>query len=814
MDAGGPALYYYNALKANPALMIPGSKTPIRADFEIWSTRIIRANRHEKVLLRMTQGKNAPLKWLKDIPMPRREWQEIFNIVGVTNANALLRLAQAGEVLTLPIRLLKTGIDFSGFLIFGLLPAVMVPITLKGPAGAARVSLDLSGQRAFSKMFAQSAKAFWSNGKNMGAWWASPEVVSARMDLVAHGGLVNSSTDALEAMERSMALIHLLKTIPAAGPTLSRFEAAFNSLFDALRVQLWISLAPQVRASGGNLHQLGAMVNKVTGSYNPSLSGLSPTHRALRSSLGSFAPFYRSATFGLLFDMFRGGMRTELALRSLLGLLGAGALWMETARLAGNPDATNPSSPKFATVSLSPGRLEMGEEGINAGLGTAWYSILRTAAGAVRQAQENPEGFYSPDPEDNILATYVFNQAPPLVSMGRDLWLGHRFDGTVLRDEEGWDWRQAARVVYDQFLPMWYFDPFQQSNTEAWMMPFEFFGLRTFPISIFDRTRRAWDWAIWDSKDERVVEWRTQEVKEGRLPTWNTFPRGYISDMFLAYPHLEELQREIRQLDLERGDAFDKDQIDFTEETEKNRRIFNSSLITLDKEWNTTAMSGKGFRDKYKEIKAKYSVNQDALRNQLQYAKVVVHQAEAARARKEKGIAFTGDQVFDLYSEQVLDAPGLEDEFGNFRIQAFETIKTKFWEGINNLELKEYVEKRLGDWKNFPPSLKEYEASRSVLQPYWDLVKNTEYFSPLIQEDLDEMWKMSQRDRANFKIWKPQLAAAEQRLAVIRTNYRLLHPEVDWMLVKFYDATPTPANLKRFQEWRGPEELKRRTDRP
>ena len=138
------------------------------------------------------------------------------------------------------------------------------------------------------------------------------------------------------------------------------------------------------------IHEFGAVVNKMTGTYDTHLAQMTPTQSFLESNLFFFAPMYRRGTYGVLVDLFRGGMRRKEAMQQLGGVVTTGLIMANISKYAfGNEQAMDlENSGKF-------GKFEA--NGVRMGIGTAWSTVFRVATDLAVMSYQDPEAIIKPE---------------------------------------------------------------------------------------------------------------------------------------------------------------------------------------------------------------------------------------------------------------------------------------------------------------------------------------------------------------------------------------------------------------------------------
>ncbi len=188
----------------------------------------------------------------------------------------------------------------------------------------------------------------------------------------------------------------LLSKIPVLREAAQPFARSFEGLLNAAKVYgleatEHMAKTPQDRVG------LAKFWNEMTGQVETAKMGIGPTGRAIETAI-LFAPRYRRAVLALMTDIFKGGLRGQMARDALGKATVAGlAAYVGIAKMMGQEPRLDPrEGGKFLTVEI---------EGQNIGLGGTYYSTGR----AMMQMALNPEK----TPE--IAWKYVRNSLSPVV---------------------------------------------------------------------------------------------------------------------------------------------------------------------------------------------------------------------------------------------------------------------------------------------------------------------------------------------------------------------------------------------------------------
>ena len=205
-------------------------------------------------------------------------------------------------------------------------------------------------------------------------------------DFIQYGGVFRSS-DMMAGLESgghfASSVVHLIDKVNndavrmslKAGPhTLFRmtetFSNSFETFLDVGKMEVWNGLkhtakTPQDKA------QLASFVNKFSGTLPGSILGVSRTQQAAESGLAFYAPGYARAHAALLADVFRGGIRGDLARQAVarltLGLLSIHVAGAHILNQEPNLDPTKPG--EFLTWKVEGHRVGVQNKAVTYGVG-------------------------------------------------------------------------------------------------------------------------------------------------------------------------------------------------------------------------------------------------------------------------------------------------------------------------------------------------------------------------------------------------------------------------------------------------------------
>ena len=237
--------------------------------------------------------------------------------------------------------------------------------------------------RAFANMFAATAMP-----QVYKAYRARPENLTVLKKLIPHGLSIEGAEYA-EAAERGGALYRAAGLVPKIGKGiqeqfLGRAEMAFQAPLNVAKIELAKALLP-VAERQGQLDELAAFLNNVTGTRSSLAAGIGPGQRSIESAALFFSPRFTRSTLALAGDALQGGLKGSEARRALASLLVGGLMATAGLRLAlgqpVTPQFFDPSNPEFMTAELFRRRV---------GLGGPYRALAVLLATSYKTAQQNP----------------------------------------------------------------------------------------------------------------------------------------------------------------------------------------------------------------------------------------------------------------------------------------------------------------------------------------------------------------------------------------------------------------------------------------
>lgn len=723
-------------------------------------------------------------------------------------------IAQGAKPMSRFLRTFKAGFDAGVLLIHGYNALVKIPFTRTGGAWA----FDPSSQKAWFKAAGKMLQ-FMKDPQYYEEYMATGDNIALRQRMMPYSKLGHSEPLSLLTDSSSFQKWRVgAAKLPVIGGAriAHRAEAAFIGTLDVLRMEMWkamedtvkrdfertvTSVKPEVRwhdIPGSQsreqievMTEFGAVVNKATGVYDQTLAGLKPTQGTIEQSLIFFAPMYRRATYGIIADIGRGGMRSREALRQLGGVILAGATMGLLAEHAfGNEGASNPDSGNFGKFTIA---------GQKMGIGTAWYTAFRLAADIGLHVDTVPEGdvtdFIKDHPIITALGRRGRSQMAPPAQILTDMILGKTYIGEPLMDRDGSrDWTEHIIYAGKQVMPFWA-DPVLTGGKSGMLGGFaEAAGLQSMPISDYDKVVNVRQYLLEEEDGlPSLVEWRKQQKATGGKLVWSSLPDKVRFDLETSNTQLISAMSAYKQKwgDLARGS--DRDWVDYADRKESIDLTAKTKAAELTMQFEKGLIDGRRLNQELKSIKNYRRLSHGQLIADPTIPAVAERFAELRAAKAhDYDLVYYGDFLFDEYMATVVSAENTEDSDGMFIADNYASNVLDFKNKHNLTDdspMWEYIESRKSAWYQENPVMMELDTAKKTLDPYWNIHK-----SIFTGEDLHKasryLGAISEHQKALMIVADPSLKVIADKISRARQEMRMDRPDFDWQLVKWHGARP------------------------
>jgi len=525
-------------------------------------------------------------------------------------------------------------------------------------------------------------------------YFANPETRAAAEEGVRYGLHLDETAEMVEAARRGAPLERFVRGIPVAGrilsPAMEGFQRAFTFAGNYARIEMWQAMRPMIAAKYGDnvdearkgLEELADFINKGTGVMSTRHLGISPAQQAFEAVL-LFSPRYTRATIGLFSDTLQGGMSGQLARNSLAKMTAAGTLWYtalsyamgEEPKLDPRPSENGGDGAKFMTIKIA---------GTNVGIGGNILSLIRLQAHVLATLVDDPSAFANVlDTKDQPFSRYLRGKMSPIGSAGIDIATGKTYMGESTLDSP---MNFLANVVRPRMIPFWAESVLFESPTGGPGLSGEFFGARTFPVSLWDKRNEARQSATEEYMKEAFPEnaegewWETDDNNipiEGDPVKFESLDPLMQEKILIQYPEVRELEQKARDQNVDRRDEVGEALNDYRTRKEEFHDELTEALFSAESQiLNQPAGSIKGrtFRDKYDLAMSIYYDKSKSLRGREEYDDLWDY-LDTREGEKPQNLA-----AFALgeYMENVIADPDLHDRYGNFNYNMYEGRREDF----------------------------------------------------------------------------------------------------------------------------------------
>ena len=690
------------------------------------------------------------------------------------------QLASSGSSLNAQLRYLRANVDISMLLLQGL-PTLIAHPALYGKALKNVVGNILQSKELRSLMAVRQ--------------------VQRGAEYVQHGGVLGQ-VEFFEGTGRG--LVGILEQSRGLGTVLTSIKDFYNLFLNELRLNLWEALRP-IAKTPQDVADLGAHVNKMTGTYNTALAGLPALQGHIESLFVSFAPHYRRASFGLIADALQGtpwgSLRAKEAQIVFAKMLGAALAFGALVKVSGMNDGVfDPRSPRFMAAKVP------GTE-VYVGVGTAYYSLVRLAGQTAKLAYDDPGKLVRLGHTDNPLFKGWRSQAPILPARGLDFTLGRTYIGDPLRGRDGdIDLPNTAKWLLTSSLPFT-FENALLSWSNAGSADFvalfsEGVGGRAFPVSPYERRQHLREMYV--QTDKELEGWRSKNSGLG----WYDLPVLFQRQIDERHADVQKLTDEITETALRTGRTLDRTLAEYRIALSKNRDFYNKGVKVIAdtfergyKKDSLEPVDARWFREELRKAGAAYRALQVSTANEEQFREAVID-IEGRKRKRGAYKTFLGDHLFELYMVGVVTNPDNYNSDGAFLQDEYESRDLAFATQFGT-EMYDYVRARLRQGRDLPPIVTEYYDAVEKLRDYWGLHSTLWPEGSAAWELIDNYLAFDANSQAQMKQDFPQVRSLDKALRAAKERWRSQHPQEDWLLVKFFDNVPrTPFAAKKWNEWR------------
>ena len=624
----------------------------------------------------------------------------------------------------------------------------------------------------------KAAQAWYKGTKMMGQMWLDPKMyhkyqaenIGVLNEASGLGGVRLSQPEPLWAADDKAVLFlkqnskKIAKTlgIPETA-VLGRFEDSFSGFLDVLRSELWQSMKMSVddeiltlRTAAGKAgknfdaaditnkkyRELGSVINKMTGAFDPHMVRQTPLQAHLESTLIFFAPMYRRATYSIMGDLFRfkskdgsGGMtsmRQRAAFRQMTALVTAGAMMQQLAVWTGNgrgdmfEDGEITGADDALDLTSRFGKMHIA--GAQIGFGGAWFSAFRLASDLAMNLTHSDKNqaedkHWSESWVFDLLQRRGRSQSAPIMGLFTDVIAGRTFLGEPLRDDDGWDTSKILLHGGRNMVPFWldgaFAGPFKAAPV---MMAGEFMGLSSYEISLYDRLSAARQGALANSDLGPVKQYRDEVRKAGGKLYFRTAPSTLQKYINNSVPEVHLLAEEF---DKEYGITVSGDAREMREYYKEKHafdliQVQELALVSQGYEEGRMDMDGVGKAYSF-AAKARRQRNQELLEK---YTGVEAHFSDLRNAQNDEDWhGFQGDLYY--YQLQATKNDKIfERDDGTWDFERSNWAEQGWWQANPEAApFRDYITNKERNWFKSLPVIQRYVEGITAIQDsqYFDM---------------------------------------------------------------------------------------------
>jgi hypothetical protein len=732
-----------------------------------------------------------------------KEAAEIESFFGNQAANWATQLGKVNDVGRMAI----TGFDFGAGMIQGF------PLLAKNPAAWVRAQ----SQSLRSLFNPQAADAY--RAKNAATY----------QEMAQYGVPISDAEQVVAGAVQAGQAAPLLGGVKFIGAAAAGAARAFNTFGDVARREMWEAMKPvalrgvkegDIKAADKALNELAEFISKATGVTPNSRLGIRASQAAMERAIG-FAPRYYRASFGLMADVFQGGLKGQLARQTVSNMMAAGVVFHHSMAIAfGQEPNLDPRKAEFLTVDIG---------GQKVGMGTVWLQMARQMGKIYHQTMDerDPGKMISFSHRENPLLGFARGRTAPGLSYGWDIATGRDFLGRPVRpgtvpEDQSW-YGPTATGALRRLTPLWMQDMVERLPLDNSVdnpsnllvsIPGEILGMRTMPNFISDRVQ--------DRREELSQQYYGKEWNSLEPIQQETLRTGNRSLGFEGDSQLVELEHEWAKYGLDQAPSLRLSTSIYFDEKRKAKADNVKNINTAVKGFEDGVLSPKEFRDKISEYGQQLGNEYQRLDKLEQNKPVLASLAE--RAQKESTEEQAIERVFadkffsrvtlgaDEVDEETGTVTSLHDEYHQYNFEERErriaSIQEELRTTLENAgngdayeDIWRRIEIRIRGKHDIPEPLRQLEEGREVFGGYWEIGEDLAE-----QAGILDIWRQYKRFRG-----RPEGDALAERFPLLqqiertqdgaRQQMRKSSPALDaWLFRYGYTSTLQNKTAKNLGE--------------
>jgi len=504
--------------------------------------------------------------------------------------------------------------------------------------------------------------------------------------------------------------------------TLKRFEGAWSTFIDETKISTFEAMTKHLDATADadEILRIGDFVNKATGTLSSEAAGLTKFQRQIETTFMFFSPRMTRSMIALLSDgMTRGGVSGSAAREGVIGgWFGLQAYTWAVGQALGQDVNLDPTEPHYLQIKI-------GNDWV--GPSSQMVSLPRAAYRAIAGPDDvdaiykdfNEDGGYKDNEWFRLIRSRAASAPAGSVLMDaitQEDYFGQPYDGVhsfaTAQARKGLPFWMQDLVVADPYRIGW-------ATVGA-----EFAGLRTRPLTPYERRRQLRDQAVgekfgeagfinYESLDPKRKKELFAELEEGI----STEISSSVLRDFTAVNELIDRRRELNQVDTTSVDDFydELDELNAAKDARKQEALRNFELLE--------GQTPPDWRKQWKIINRDYSSRYEELYDKTEDGKYTDVHAFMEKLDNVGGTERKEDVWISTYLEEVLYNPDFEKvtEFGiEYHDYDGKSEAERTWVDRNGADAYNYVQDYLRTGKDIHPIEQEYIQGLEKYSFYWE----------------------------------------------------------------------------------------------
>lgn len=627
------------------------------------------------------------------------------------------------------------------------------------------------------------------------------QVASNQRLLGKYRGILMSNTNEFTEALRQGGLFAPDSLLGKAAAPLRPFQQAFETAMDDAGIKMLQGLDNLGGNNPSRMRAISDYVNEIRGMTSSQALGIGPKQRVWEG-MTLLAPRYRRATAALYVNAMQGGLRGQLARRSLIQFYGGmvmlgGAITIAKGMADGlTPDeirkemsqVMNPLSPRFMLWRVGGQLIGPGSKMRS---DASLLGKVVTTVGDVGGIVDAPPGQNLLDFSEfrnNPAVKWIRGQLAAVPSTFWDVFSGRNYLGEPINPwNERSEWETLGKEVAENVIPLWLASAAFDGGTpgqRAVRGGGEFFGLRAFP----------------GSESSTLTALRTDELQKRGIRNTDFFDASFsVQREIDALPHIQDQKLKVQNDRRDKGVLLET----FRQSREKINNDFDAK-VSQEFQDHEFGPGGKELRDGIQDAYRDRSNGLQALESEPRFKSILDFYDELEPSENNSNQAL--DKYVDLIFDDALTDPVTGDHNYEERDRRLEqlladTTVAPFFDEIEN---------HLFNNPDSPEIIRIKRVDDEIMRPYLEV--RDQILEALELEEAHEEFLILETplERSLFPQLHPRGTELVNALAYIRklkVQIRKDNPEMEEALWKWgYITTPRSA-FKGELERRGAENI-------